>query len=244
MASILRSTVSAVLLLLLLSPLGIDAAPTPDLAVANPDATNIVPDSYIVKYRQDASYDALRESQQTIEDLAALYPPLGLPVSASSSSPLLLNFFNISSAFFGFHLQAADAATVRRIAADPAVEYVLYDTYVTHAGRPTRQPGALAGLARISQAQPLSERDDGDYRYDSSAGEGVTVYVIDSGIYVDHPDFEGRARHGYNSIDRNVSAPPRPLAVESSRDLSTETETGGEKGTRERTPQKTKKLTV
>ncbi|KAK6844428.1 hypothetical protein PG995_014538 [Apiospora arundinis] len=204
MASIFRSTLSALLLQLLLLPLGIDAAPTPGLTVANPDATNIVPNSYIVKYRKDASYDVLRQSQQTADELMKLTYP-GIP-GVVPSSPFVFNFFNISSTFFGLHVQAEDPDMIRRIAADPAVEYVLYDTYVTNAGQPTRQPGARASLARISQARPLAEQADGDYTYDSSAGEGTTVYIIDSGIYVDHPDFQGRARHGYNAIDRNTNS--------------------------------------
>ncbi|KAL1876949.1 hypothetical protein Daus18300_002556 [Diaporthe australafricana] len=35
--------------------------------------------------------------------------------------------------------------------------------------------------------------DNTTYVYDDSAGEGVCVYVIDSGIRLDHEEFEGRA---------------------------------------------------
>ncbi|KAK8085927.1 alkaline protease (oryzin) [Apiospora phragmitis] len=198
MASIFRSTLSAALLLLLL-PLGVQASPTPGLKVANPDATRIVPGSYIIKYKKGIGHDVLIQSQKTAADLMKRKSRRG-----PDASPFLLNFFNVSSSFYGLHVQA-DHPTVRRIAQDPAVEYVLYDTYVTHAGNPVRQPDAVASLARISQSQPL-EYSDGDYLYDSSAGEGITVYVIDSGIYIDHPDFGGRAYHGYNAIDRNTNS--------------------------------------
>jgi subtilisin family serine protease len=30
------------------------------------------------------------------------------------------------------------------------------------------------------------------YTYDDSAGEGTCSYVIDTGIEIDHPEFEGR----------------------------------------------------
>jgi subtilisin family serine protease len=31
------------------------------------------------------------------------------------------------------------------------------------------------------------------YTYDTSAGEGTCVYVVDTGIATEHPEFEGRA---------------------------------------------------
>ncbi|MGH8880592.1 MAG: S8 family peptidase, partial [Stackebrandtia sp.] len=33
------------------------------------------------------------------------------------------------------------------------------------------------------------------------AGEGVTAYVIDTGVEYEHPDFEGRTAEGYDAID-------------------------------------------
>ncbi|KAJ3489274.1 hypothetical protein NLG97_g6033 [Lecanicillium saksenae] len=51
------------------------------------------------------------------------------------------------------------------------------------------QSGATYGPARISHRQPGSS----EYVYDESAGEGTCAYVIDTGIDVNHPEFEGRA---------------------------------------------------
>ena len=57
-----------------------------------------------------------------------------------------------------------------------------------------QDPGALSwGLDRIDQ-RPTEL--DGAYRYDG-VGDGVTVYVVDTGIQVGHPEFGGRATHGY-----------------------------------------------
>ncbi|KAG8945545.1 subtilisin-like serine protease [Tulasnella sp. 419] len=50
------------------------------------------------------------------------------------------------------------------------------------------------GLHRISHAGPVEEPFE--YDYPSSGGEGVNVYVLDSGIFVGHSEFEGRARNG------------------------------------------------
>lgn len=52
------------------------------------------------------------------------------------------------------------------------------------------------GLARISHRDSLSFGNFNKYLYAADAGEGVDVYVIDTGTYIDHVDFEGRAHWG------------------------------------------------
>ena len=46
----------------------------------------------------------------------------------------------------------------------------------------------------------------GDYDYLSSAGLGVDVYVMDSGIKIDHPKFGGRAKNFKNARSDERSA--------------------------------------
>ncbi|CEP13842.1 hypothetical protein [Parasitella parasitica] len=65
------------------------------------------------------------------------------------------------------------------------------------------QRGAPWGLARISTRDRLSLRNFNKYNYNAdSAGEGVKVYVIDTGINTKHVDFGGRAIWG-KTIPRN-----------------------------------------
>ena len=52
------------------------------------------------------------------------------------------------------------------------------------------------GLARISHRPRLTFGTFNKYLYSSSGGEGVDVYVIDTGIHIDHEEFEGRAFWG------------------------------------------------
>lgn len=74
-------------------------------------------------------------------------------------------------------------------AADPTVEYV---EAVPEVKPTTTQSGATWGLDRIDQPSlPLN----GQYTY-NTAGAGVKVYVIDSGINRNHADFVGRVAPG------------------------------------------------
>ena len=59
------------------------------------------------------------------------------------------------------------------------------------------------GLDRVDQVQgpvpyddPLS--DAATYVYGEDMGDGVSVYVLDTGIEIEHENFDGRARWGYN----------------------------------------------
>lgn len=52
------------------------------------------------------------------------------------------------------------------------------------------------GLARISSPTPLTSGQKLEYKHDPRGGEGVDVFIIDTGININHADFEGRAKWG------------------------------------------------
>ncbi|KAF8973400.1 hypothetical protein BGZ46_009930 [Entomortierella lignicola] len=86
-------------------------------------------------------------------------------------------------------------ATLKELLASPEVDYIEQDAIVTIQGSQSSPPSW--GLTRVSEnnldlTQP--------YLYNDVAGAGVTAYVIDTGIYVDHSDFGGRATLGANFI--------------------------------------------
>lgn len=88
-------------------------------------------------------------------------------------------------------MKAADAA---RLAANPAVDYVEQNTRVEIAATQLNPPSW--GQDRVDQrALPL----DGSYTY-PNAGTGVHAYIIDTGIWLDHPDFAGRLDPGYSAV--------------------------------------------
>lgn len=65
----------------------------------------------------------------------------------------------------------------------------------------------IQGLARLSHRKRLGFGTFNKYDYVESGGEGVDVYVIDTGINVDHEQFEGRASWGktipQNDVDED-----------------------------------------
>lgn len=61
------------------------------------------------------------------------------------------------------------------------------------------QTNAPWGLSRISQNGVVggsAANTNFVYRFDSSAGAGVDIFVVDTGIFIGHSDFGGRARWG------------------------------------------------
>jgi cerevisin len=63
------------------------------------------------------------------------------------------------------------------------------------------QHGAPWPLVRISHRESNGGKGEMDYLYQSADGEGVTVYVIDTGIYINHEEFEGRAKWGTSTVN-------------------------------------------
>ncbi|KAL7627997.1 hypothetical protein AAE478_002193 [Parahypoxylon ruwenzoriense] len=107
--------------------------------------------------------------------------------------------YNLGS-FRGYSISASDSL-VKSIA-DLAelvyyqIAYVEPDYKVSIASL-TSQSAAPWDLVRISSREPNTTTD---YKYDVSAGEDTYAYIIDTGIFVDHPEFEGRASFGANFV--------------------------------------------
>ncbi|KAF9432412.1 subtilisin-like serine protease, partial [Entomortierella beljakovae] len=78
-------------------------------------------------------------------------------------------------------------ATLKELLASPEVEYIEQDSIVSIQGSQTSPPW---GLARVSQRDlDLTQ----PFLYNDAAGQGITAYVIDTGVYTEHSDFGGRA---------------------------------------------------
>lgn len=85
--------------------------------------------------------------------------------------------------------------TIDLISRHPAIKFIEQDSMV-FASEFNTQKGATWGLARVSHREPLSLGSFNQYLYDNDGGEGVTAYVIDTGVNVNHDEFNGRAVWG------------------------------------------------
>ncbi|ONK13371.1 Aqualysin-1 precursor [Streptomyces sp. MP131-18] len=149
--------------------------------IANADAPGTIDDSYIVLLEESA----LDAGSARAERLADRY---GAEVTDTFEQTLN-----------GYAVTATEAEALA-LAADPAVAEVVQNETVRVAATQTDPPSW--GLDRIDQANlPL----DDSYTYPDHGGDGVTVYVVDTGIRYSHVDFEGRASFGFDAFGGNGS---------------------------------------
>jgi subtilisin family serine protease len=105
------------------------------------------------------------------------------------------------SAVNGFSVNGLSETEAKRLAADPAVAKVVQNKKFSINATQTDPPSW--GLDRVDQTETAGDKK---FTYPDSAGEGVTAYVIDTGVRVSHQDFGGRAADGFDAIDNDSTA--------------------------------------
>ncbi|QXJ26652.1 S8 family peptidase [Actinomadura graeca] len=142
----------------------------------------------------------------SLKGATSLAPGADAPVAAQSKD-LVHRYGGSVQAVFSAVLRgfAADmtAKQAARLAADPAVRYV-QKSVVVHTADGTRAGGSQSnppswGIDRVDGKQ------DRVYNY-PRGGNGVTVYVLDTGVRISHQTFEGRAVDGYDFVDKDTTA--------------------------------------
>jgi subtilisin family serine protease len=177
----LGATATAALVASLVSALPAGAAPAASEGrIQYEGAANAVADSYIVtlKTRKAGSAEGRALARKYGADIERTY----------------------TKALNGYAVEASETEA-KRLAADPAVASVTQNRIFGITGTQPSPPSW--GLDRIDQKNlPLNS----SYTYPDSAGQGVTAYVIDTGVRVTHSDFGGRASYGYDAVDNDNTA--------------------------------------
>lgn len=155
----------------------------------NAGATNTLPNSYLVVYKKEVDDLAFESEMSSVSDF----------LSKRDSTFKGVGHKYKMQDFKGYQIEA-DTETLTKISESPQVSYCILPVsktniakvdYIEKDGKVSafdlsvRIP-ALWGLDRISHRERAANDLLHEYTYDSSAGEGTTVYVIDSGINIEH----------------------------------------------------------
>ncbi|KUJ09778.1 serine protease [Mollisia scopiformis] len=163
-----------------------------------------VPDSYIVVFKKHVTEASASSHHSWVQDIHLEAETQRTELRKRSQFPITTDIFegmkhtyNIAGSFLGYSGHFDDAV-IEQVRRHPDVEYVEKDS-VVHTMEDTEgelEKNAPWGLARISHRKSLGFSNFNKYLYAADAGEGVDVYVIDTGTSIKHVDFEGRAHWG------------------------------------------------
>jgi len=140
----------------------------------------VIPGQYVVLLKEGAEakphmkqLSAFMEKDNKANEIFHQYQIQGFQGYAVRCTPAVLNFIR---------------------EAEDVVRLVEEDQFVSTFAQQNNPPSW--GLDRISQRNlPY----DNAFHYPDSAGAGVDLYTIDTGIYIQHNDFGGRARWGFTA---------------------------------------------
>jgi hypothetical protein len=161
-------------------PAPAQSTPQPGLApITNEGAPNTIPGQYIVVFKPGTARNVVAAAQERVKSLGGKV------------------LFTYTSSLIGFSVKVPPQA-VQALRALPDVAYIeadqkfSFDT-IQPPNPPTNPP---TGLDRIDRRLlPLNST----YTY-SETGVGVHVYVIDSGIWIAHTEFGGRASSAFSVV--------------------------------------------
>ncbi|EMC93724.1 hypothetical protein BAUCODRAFT_36171 [Baudoinia panamericana UAMH 10762] len=175
-----------------------DAAP-----IFSAENAKEIPDNYIVVFKKHVTEKHAANHHSWVQDVHLNVQNRKVELRKRSQTPMVDDIFgglkhtyNIAGSLLGYSGHF-DEDVIEQIRRHPDVEFIEKDQEVhTLSADPEVEKNAPWGLARISHRNSLTFGNFNKYLYTSEGGEGVDVYVIDTGTNVDHVDFEGRASWG------------------------------------------------
>jgi len=187
------------------------SAPTFNTETIHRDAAPIIsasnaetlPDSYIVVFKKHVTEASAAHHHSWVQEIHASSEGEQAELRKRSQFPFtsgifegLKHTYNIAGDFLGYSGHF-DESVIEKVRRHPDVDFIEKDSIVHTMGKKDNdgevESNAPWGLARISHRKGLTFGTFNKYLYAADGGEGVDVYVIDTGTSVDHVDFEGRA---------------------------------------------------
>lgn len=168
--------------------------------ISNPEVPDVVANRYIVVYNSTFDEEAItaHQSKWTARLATANLGKRSLDgrILSTAVSTFKLGTWRAMAC-------EADEHTVSQIFDSDEVAYIEADTRVSINALST-QEDSTTGLARLSHADAGTP----GYVFDSTAGEGITAFVVDTGIMISHSEFQGRATWGANFVNDVVRTCP------------------------------------
>jgi len=161
--------------------------------LSNPDAKNVIPNRYIVVYNETYEDDAI---EANVAHYTTQVKKRNLNKRSTAGKLLSTDVHSFKMNNWRAMLLDADDDMIQDIFNSDEVEYVEADTQVS-VNDLVMQTNAPVGLNRLSNDQAGAN----NYIFDDSAGEGITAYVLDTGVLTTHTEFGGRAEFGANFVD-------------------------------------------
>lgn len=150
-------------------------------------SSRIVPGKFIVKLKDTVSESTANEVESLMDDVDYVYKVDSFKAFAGSLNDDALESVRAHPGVCPTRVMISSilSRTLNDADSPAKVDYIERNVIVPAASYVT-QHEAPWGLGRISHKGPENFTDGTTYVYDDSAGEGVCVYVLDSGIRVDH----------------------------------------------------------
>lgn len=169
----------------------------------NADATNAIDGSYIVVYKKNCTDDEIAAHALEITNFVKKRN-VGKRALDGRQLSTTVRTWTMTS-LKAVHFETADFAAMN-LGSNSMIDYVEPDMKVTTFALQS-QTNAPTGLVRLSHATASGNSTAQGYVFDDSAGEGITAYIVDTGILTTHDEFQGRATLEFNAVNNVVSLP-------------------------------------
>jgi len=165
------------------------------LPILNFDAVDAVPHKFLLVWNSSFPTDAI-ESKQALVMSEIRKRNIGKRSLSGSLLSTQVSAFRYNN-FMAMAFESDDKMLIS-LADQPEVAYVEAVTKVS-AMALAAQANAPIGLVRLSRRELTGGAAD-QYTFDTSGGQGITAYIVDTGIRVTHTEFQGRATFGQNFV--------------------------------------------